>query len=75
MRCFAMFLNDLSKIPRFDRWVKGEAIDLDKDLMSDEREYSLTNCCFLTRSENNPYRKREEILRVRNGTKNKTISW
>lgn len=49
-KCFQTFANDVQKLPGFDEWIRGGALDFDKDLRSNnviKKEYNPNNCQFI----------------------------
>ena len=51
--CFADFLEDISKLDNFDRWLGKEGYQLDKDLrVPGSNVYSPETCSFVTEFEN-----------------------
>ena len=51
--CFKTFLDDISKLEGYDRWARGEDMQLDKDIkVKGNRVYSLETCMFVTAFDN-----------------------
>jgi len=48
----SIFLNDIKELKGFDRWLNGETMHLDKDLLGNSLLYSRDACIFLTPEEN-----------------------
>lgn len=60
--CYANFLADLKLLKNFDKWLKKEKYNLDKDLLGDGTAYSKFTCQFLPESENKSYGKLNKKL-------------
>lgn len=52
-QCFKNFYDDLPKLEGYDRWLRGDGMQLDKDIkVKGNKIYSLKTCMFVTAYEN-----------------------
>lgn len=58
--CYATFLSDLPKLKGFEKWVRKQGMNLDKDVLGDGTVYSRNTCMFLEESENKGLGKRNK---------------
>lgn len=59
---FQQFCEDITKLENYDAWKNNDGYELDKDILCDKfninpKVYSLATCKFVTKSENNKYKK------------------
>ncbi len=70
-----LFINDLPNIIGFDLWLSRHDMQLDKDLLSNEKVYAPSTCIFLTSRQNKRLQNKELLQLTRDRISNGLVEW